>query len=242
MRKFPIALAGLMAVLAGCGTPDVLPDEDLVDFEAVYGVVQVEDYVESYEIGQGEDIYLNLNTSELGTDITRPIAKTIEWPDISTATGETYHRGRLTVDHITREDSDHMYGVRVRLRNTSPHLLTMEYLIRFFARVPGQNLDPIEMEDGTYTRPRLVLTPIAGWNGHNGEEDRWTSILIEPYMTSVLSDFSRIMGAEGFQLLVRGRGSSLDGTPDIQVAPEGEELEEGDFDEAMDVLEGLDSP
>ena len=52
---------------------------------------------------------------------------------------------------------------------------------------------------------------------------------------AVIHDFSRTMGAEGFQLYVRGRGSSLEGIPDSMMPPPGEAgRSDVNVDEALD--------
>jgi hypothetical protein len=39
-------------------------------------------------------------------------------------------------------------------------------------------------------------------------------VVVEPYGYETVSDFARVMGAEGFRLYMTGPGGSKDGTPD----------------------------
>ena len=132
----------------------------------------------------------NFRTSELGTEKTRPIAKTIEWPEISTLPGASYVSGKAVVDRIQRGDSGNSYGVQVRLKNTTGEVQALEYRIRFVTR-KGSDLIP--------------------YVGVSGREQRWTGFVMEPYGKATVSDFSRIIGAEGFLLLVRAQGDTGDG-------------------------------
>ena len=83
----------------------------------------------------------NFRTSELGTEKTRPIAKTVEWPEISTLPGASYVSGKAVVDRIQRGDSGNSYGVQVRLKNTTGEVQSLEYRIRFVTR-KGSDLIP----------------------------------------------------------------------------------------------------
>lgn len=132
--------------------------------------------------------YEHPRTHELGTELTRPIAKTVEWPGISTEEGTTYVDGKVVVDQIMRDDDPHgTYGVRVRLKNTTKEALKLEYVIRF------------------YTRQGVR---IAGYQGFAGTEERWKAFVVPPYRNTVVDDFSRVHGAEGFRLHVRAAGSA----------------------------------
>ena len=172
------ALALLVSGFVACSSvPDEYPDERVGD-EGTEFTVDPRTY--------------DVSLSELGTERVRPIAKTIEWPGISTEDGTQYHNGTIFVDRITREDADNNYGVRVRLKNTSEHVLKLEYLVRFYNRTGGL---------------------LAGWLGHSMQDERWTPFVVEPFNVREVGDFCRVMGAEGFRLFVRGSGSSLDGIP-----------------------------
>lgn len=136
---------------------------------------------------------LNNPTSELGTDRVRPIAKTIEWLPIGTEEGATYNDEALTVDRILRDDADNNYAVRVRLKNSTKDVQKVQWLIRFYNRHGAQ---------------------IAGYVGGVGSGERWQGAVVEPFGYTTVSDFARVMGAEGFRLYVKGAGGSTDGSPD----------------------------
>lgn len=136
---------------------------------------------------------LNSPTSELGTERVRPIAKTIEWVPIGTEEGATYGDEALVVDRILRDDADNNYGIRVRLKNTTKNVVKVQWLIRFYNRHGAQ---------------------IAGYVGGIGSGERWQGAVVDPFGYTTLSDFARVMGAEGFRLYVKGPGGAQDGTPD----------------------------
>lgn len=142
---------------------------------------------EGTDVNVDPAIYDGVKTSELGTEKVRPIAKTIEWPAISTSEGDSFVSDAVVVDQIFREDADNMYGVRVRLKNAGAETLSLEYLIRFHTRA-GANLA-----------------------SHNGD---WKPFLLEPFKTETVGDFALILGAEGFRLFVRPAGGGADGAPD----------------------------
>jgi hypothetical protein len=136
---------------------------------------------------------LNNPTSELGTDRTRGIAKTIEWVPISTEEGTTYGDDAIVVERILRDDAENNYGVRVRLKNTTKDVQKLQWLIRFYTRHGSQ---------------------IAGYYGGLGATEKWQGAVIEPYGYTTVSDFARVMGADGFRFFVKSAGSNPDGTPD----------------------------
>ena len=136
---------------------------------------------------------LNNPTSELGTDRVRPIAKSIEWLPIGTEEGATFGDEALIVDRILRDDADNNYAVRVRLKNTTKDVQKAQWLIRFYNRQGAQ---------------------IAGYVGGIGAQERWQGAVVEPFGYTTVSDFARVMGAEGFRLYVRSAGGSKDGSPD----------------------------
>lgn len=141
---------------------------------------------------------LFIPTSELGTERTRPIAKTIEWVAMGTEQGTTYIGGKVVVDRILRDDADNRYAVRVRLKNTGKEMLKLACLIRFYNRQGGQ---------------------ISGYVGSIGAAERWQGLILEPYGVATLSDFARVTGADGFKLHVRAAGATGDGSPDVKAQP-----------------------
>lgn len=132
-------------------------------------------------------------TGELDTDRTRPIAKSVEWPNLGTEEGDTYLEDAILVDEIFRHSAGGDYGVRVRLKNATPELLRVEYLIRFTDRRGA---------------------PFWGHGGGGGAGERWTPLVLEPFGTATAADFARAIGAEGFRLYVRKAGSKTEGLPD----------------------------
>ncbi len=172
-------LALLFAV--GCG--DSIKPGDEWEQEAGSGGTTV----------QIDPAMLNNPTSELGTDKTRGIAKTIEWVPISTEEGATYGDDALVVERILRDDAENNYGVRVRLKNTTKDVRKLQWLIRFYTR------------HGSH---------IAGCEGGIGAQEHWQGAVVEPFGYVTVSDFARVMGADGFRLFVKTTGSSPDGTPD----------------------------
>lgn len=172
-------LAALLAV-AGCAGDSIGAGE----------YPQEEPGPEGTEVEIDPSIYENPGISELGTDLTRPIAKTIEWPGISTEEGARFVDDSLVVDRIVREDADGTYGARVRVKNTTRQALKVEYVIRFYTRKGAR---------------------IVGYKGVAGNDERWTPVSIDSLRAAVLDDFARVTGAEGFRLHVRGPGSSGDG-------------------------------
>lgn len=148
---------------------------------------------EGTDVAIPAETYEKPSISEFGTNRTRGIAKTIEWPGISTDEGTTYLGDAVAVDRIFREDAENFYAVRVRLKNTTKTPVKGEYLVRFYTR-QGER--------------------ILGYLGVGGQEERWTGFVIEPFGNVVVNDFCRVSGAEGFRLAVRGGGSKADGLPD----------------------------
>src|SRR5574341_1552589 len=136
---------------------------------------------------------LNNPTSELGTARARGIAKTIEWLPIGTEEGATYNDEALIVDRILRDDADNNYAVRVRLKNTTKDVQKAKWIIRFYNRQGAQ---------------------IAGYAGGIGSQEKWQGVVVDPCGYATISDFARVMGAEGFRLYVVGPGGSNDGAPD----------------------------
>lgn len=136
---------------------------------------------------------LNNPTSELGTDRTRGIAKSIEWLPIGTEEGATYSDEAVVVDRILRDDAENNFAVRVRLKNTTKDLVKVQWLVRFYTRGGSQ---------------------IGGYYGGLGSTEKWQGAVIEPFGYATVSDFARVIGADGFRLYVKGPGSTGDGSPD----------------------------
>lgn len=136
---------------------------------------------------------LNNPTSELGTERVRPIAKTIEWLPIGTEEGASFCDESLVVERILRDDAENNYGVRVRLKNTTKNVVKAKWIVRFYTRQGAQ---------------------IAGYAGGVGKGEKWQGVVVEPYGYATVSDFARVMGADGFRLYVTGPGGNADGTPD----------------------------
>jgi len=174
------ALIALL-MLAGCGESIRAPEDR-------YEGITAE------ELGINVDpALLNNPTSELGTDRTRGIAKTIEWPGIGTEEGATYGSEAVAVDRILRDDADNNYAVRVRLKNGTKEVQKLQWLLRFYNRQGAQ---------------------ISGYVCGLGAGEKWQGVVIEPYGYATVSDFARVMGAEGFRLLIKAPGSAGDGQPD----------------------------
>jgi uncharacterized protein YcfL len=174
------ALAALL-VISGCAGDSISSGE----------YPQEEPGPEGTDVVVDPSVYENPGTAELGTELTRPIAKTIEWPGISTEEGARFIDDAVVVDRIFREDADGTYGARVRVKNTTKQVLKAEYVIRFYTRKGGR---------------------IAGYKGVAGNEERWTPVAIEPLRTAVLDDSARVTGAEGFRLHLRTPGGTGDGS------------------------------
>jgi hypothetical protein len=156
---------------------------------------------EGTDVAIPAETYEKPSISEFGTHKTRGIAKTIEWPGISTDEGTSFLGDTVVVDRIFREDAENFYAVRVRLKNPTKTPVKGEYLVRFYTR-QGER--------------------VLGYIGVGGQEERWTGFVIEPFGSVVVNDFCRVSGAEGFRLAVRGAGSKGDGTPD-DPSPEAKE-------------------
>ena len=104
--------------------------------------------------------------------------------------GTPYVSGQVVVDAIRRMDAGNTYGVQVRMKNTTNQVLAVEFRFRFVNRKGGEQI------------PYL---------GISGAEERWTGVVFEPYGVKTMSDFSRIIGAEGFRLFVRPQESLTEG-------------------------------
>lgn len=177
-------LLALPLMAAACGGGGIsYPDEPQEPVSSEY-------YGEDAD--QVRHVLDSFRTSELETDRTRPVAKTIEWPKISTKVGTPYVAGKVAVERIERLDSGNSYGTRVRLKNTTKEVLVLEYRFRFLNRRGGE------------------LVPYAGVSG---DEAHWTGFVLEPFGVETVGDFSRIIGADGFRLFVRPRGGDGDGAP-----------------------------
>jgi hypothetical protein len=169
-----------MLVLAGCGDSIHAPDAPSEEAGNEGTTVQI------------DPALLNNPTSELGTERTRPVSKTIDWPAISTDEGASFLDEAVVIDRILRDDASNMYAVRVRLKNTTKDVQKLSWIFRFTDRRGAM---------------------IAGYEGGLGKDERWQGTVIEPFGYATISDSARIMGAEGFRLFVRS-GKSGDGSPD----------------------------
>lgn len=118
-------------------------------------------------------------TDELGTERTRGLAKTIDWPNAGTNETTTFLNGDLVVDRILREDAENLYGVRVRLGNRTTRVEKIEYRFRFFDST-GAELLPIHTD--------------------------WRPAILEPRGLREVSDSCSVRWAVGFHLLVRRPG------------------------------------
>ena len=83
--------------------------------------------------------------------------------------------------------------MRVRLKNTTKDVQKAQWIIRFYNRQGAQ---------------------ISGYVGGLGKGERWQGVVVEPFGYATVSDFAKVMGADGFRLYVKGAGGSQDGTPD----------------------------
>jgi hypothetical protein len=176
------ALFALAVAACGCYGESVAAPDDPVE----------EPGPEGTDVEIDPEFYNHPKTAELDTEKVRPIAKTIEWPGISTEEGASYLGDALVIDRIARDDSDGSYGVRIRVKNTTRQVVQGQWLIRFYTRQGGH---------------------LAGYVGGIGSQERWQGVVVEPFRTAVLTDFSRVIGAEGFRLFIKG-GASPDGLPD----------------------------
>ncbi len=172
-----------LVLLAGCMGESVTPP---AEFEPEAGDEGTELILDPAKLSNP--------TAELGTDKTRPIAKTIEWLPIGTEQGVTFNGEAVVVDRITRDDANGLYGVQIRLKNRTKDRQKLQWLVRFYTRTGGQ---------------------IMGYAGGLGAGERWQGAVVEPYGSVTVSDFARSNGAEGFRLFVKGAGGAGDGTADV---------------------------
>lgn len=168
----------LMAAAVGCGGESIVPEEYPQEIGG------------ETELTVDPSVYSLPLLSELGASQGRPPAKTIDWVEISTREGARFVGDALVVDKIFREDAGGLYGVRVRVKNTTPQPLKVEYVIRFYTRQGAR---------------------VVGARGTLGDGERWTPVVIEPLGMAVLDDSALVVGAEGFRLHIRGPGSLEDG-------------------------------
>ncbi|MBI4564961.1 MAG: DUF1425 domain-containing protein [Planctomycetes bacterium] len=166
------ALFCVMA-LAGCSSDFYYEDSDADVPEPREGPIDVS--------GQIDRVALS---SELSTSRTRDMAKTIEWPDMSTSEGNEYLGGAVTVDKIFRYDADNLFVVKVRLQNETDQSITFEWKVTFLDR-HGRDIAGFGFEDA----------------------DAWKSLQIEPLSWETVSSNARIRGAVGFKLWIRPRSA-----------------------------------
>jgi hypothetical protein len=174
-------LAWLAVVAAGCGGGMKVPNDPDEPVRSD-GRVDVDPAA-----------YQNVRTSELGTDRTRGIAKTIEWQKSGTELGTTYCGGAVVVEKILRDDADNFYGVRVRLANRQNQAAAFQWRIQF---------------------TNLKGEPLIGFNHNEVDEPVWKSVSLAPLGMEVVTDSCRLKGAVAFRLFVRKAGGKEDGLPD----------------------------
>lgn len=102
----------------------------------------------------------------------------VDWLAISTEEGMSYLGGALVVDKIRRHYSEGVFGVDVRMRNTTAKAVEGLYVIEF--RSP---------------RHEVIL-------GHKRE---YHPFMVEPHGYVVLTNSALTSGAIGFRLFIRGR-------------------------------------
>ncbi len=162
----------LAGVLSGCNSGPQAPDLTADDF--------------TYQIQTSEEL-LEVQTSELGTDKIHDRAKTVEWANISTDAGTRYLGGSILVDRVLRYDAANLYGVKVRLKNTTAEPLFVEFQVNFFDA------------DGIW----LI-----------GLRNPWKKIAIDPFRLRTVKAAARRTGAVGFRIHIRAAGGDGSGGPD----------------------------
>ncbi len=171
------------AVLAaGCGGGSALDDE--------YPTEQPSSTDTQFTVDPS--IYENPHTSELGTNRTRGIAKTIDWQKTGTETGTAYCAGAAVVDQVLRDDAENFYGVRIRLKNTKSGAQAFQWRIYFF-NIKGEAM--------------------LGFNHDEKEAPSWKSVHVDSLGYATVTDSCRLRGAVSFRLFVR-QGGNGDGMPD----------------------------
>jgi hypothetical protein len=175
------------AVLAGCRANTSLdmyypPDDE--EYEAIG---------DAPALLMDPAYYEEVKTSELGTEKTRGIAKTVDWIDVSTTIGTTYMNGGIGVESIERGDADNFYSARVLIKNRNVATAKIECKIAFF-NAQGDRL--IGVDDFT------------------GDKEVWQPVQLEGLGSAKVTNSCRVKGAVSFRLHVRAAGASDDGLPD----------------------------
>lgn len=180
MRHLVWALLPLLVPACGRRHLDI-PDEPI---EPAYsdGLVDVD-----------PSIYASMKTSELGTERTRGIAKTIEWQKSGTELGTTYCGGAVVVEKVLRDDAENFFGVRVRMENRRNEKHTLQWRLQFY-NAKGE--------------------PLIGFIHNEVNEPVWKSIVLPPLGFETVTDSCRLKGAVAFRLFVRKGGANDDGLPD----------------------------
>ena len=180
-----IAVIAVLALVGGCRRNQ--------DFYNTYDAEEeaVGDYDPSLMVDAA--FYENVTTSELGTELIRGTAKTVDWSFGSIDEGTTYLGGFIKVDKIFRQDADNFFKVSIRLRNTDGSPAKVEWKIALY--------------DAQGTR-------MAGLSDWVGDKEVWRSASIEPRSSVLINNGSRVKGATVFRLTVRRSGASDDGLPD----------------------------
>jgi hypothetical protein len=181
-----VAVIAVLALAGGCRRQNP-------DFYNTYDAE--EEAVGEYDPSLMVDpaFYENVKTSELGTELIRGTAKTVDWSFGSIDEGATYLGGFLRVDKVFRQDADDFFKVTIRLRNTDASPAKIEWKIALF--------------DANGTR----MSGLTDWVG---DKEVWRSASIEPRSSVLVNNGSRIKGATVFRLHVRRAGASDDGMPD----------------------------
>jgi hypothetical protein len=111
----------------------------------------------------------------------------VDWFAISTEEGMTFLGGALVVDKIRRHYSEGVFGVDVRVRNTTSKAIEGLYVIEF--RSPTHE---------------VIL----------GQKREYHPFFAAPHGYAVLTNSALTTGAIGFRLFIRGRAPENRGNPD----------------------------
>lgn len=168
----PLVL-GLL-ILAGCGSS---PEGSLVvsDYPAAAATTEGEGATTAELLEKLE------RTSDLGLGRRQDPAKTVGYPEGSTAAGESFLDGAVWVDHVTREDADNHFGATLRLFNN---------------KADG----PVSFEW------RIVFMEARG-AGVSSLRPDWKPITIEAKRWASVANFATVRGAVAFKFEARQGGA-----------------------------------
>lgn len=186
MRQFIVVVA-LLAAVVGCRRGY------RSDFGDAYEPVEEVAYDYDPTLMVDPAFYENVKTSELGTDVLRGPAKSVDWAFGSVEEGTTYIGGAIGVEKIHRNDAENFYNVSIRLRNRQATAQKIEWKIALF--------------DGTGAR-------VSGLTDWVGEKEVWHAASLEPHAFVSVSNGARLKGATVFRLHVRRAGASDEGHPE----------------------------